>query len=69
MERFTLKNGRHIILLAEGRLINIGGANLHPSFAMSIAFTGLMLALIEMWTKAGHYAVGVHLLPKKVSCY
>jgi adenosylhomocysteinase len=38
----------------------------HPSFVMSNSFTNQVLAQIELWTKPGHYAVGVHMLPKKV---
>lgn len=66
VDRYTLKNGRHIILLAEGRLVNLGCAHGHPSFVMSNSFTNQVLAQIELWTKQGQYKLGVHLLPKKV---
>jgi len=66
VDRYTLANGRHVILLAEGRLCNLGCATGHPSFVMSNSFTNQVLAQIELWTKPGHYAVGVHLLPKKL---
>jgi len=66
VDRYTLKNGRHIILLAEGRLVNLGCAMGHPSFVMSNSFTNQVLAQIELWTKAEQYEVGVHILPKKL---
>ena len=61
-----LKNGRHLILLAEGRLVNLGCAHGHPSFVMSNSFTNQVLAQIELWTKQGQYSVDVHILPKKL---
>jgi adenosylhomocysteinase len=64
VDRYTLKNGRHIILLAEGRLVNLGCAMGHPSFVMSNSFTNQVLAQVELWTKKGKYPLGVHLLPK-----
>lgn len=64
VDRYTLKNGRHIILLAEGRLVNLGCAHGHPSFVMSNSFTNQVLAQIELWTKHSEYKVGVHVLPK-----
>nr|QBH73864.1 adenosylhomocysteinase [Brunneria borealis] len=66
VDRYKLSNGRHIILLAEGRLVNLGCAMGHPSFVMSNSFTNQVLAQIELWTKPGEYAVGVHMLPKKL---
>lgn len=66
VDRYTLKNGRHIILLAEGRLVNLGCAHGHPSFVMSNSFTNQVLAQIELWTKAGQYPIGVHFLKKKL---
>ncbi|XP_064610315.1 adenosylhomocysteinase A-like [Liolophura sinensis] len=64
VDRYTLKSGRHIILLAEGRLVNLGCAHGHPSFVMSNSFTNQVLAQIELWTKK--YELGVHFLPKKL---
>ena len=61
-----MKNGRHVILLAEGRLVNLGCAMGHPSFVMSNSFTNQVLAQIELWTKQGQYDIGVHFLPKKL---
>jgi len=66
VERYTMKNGRHIILLAEGRLVNLGCAHGHPSFVMSNSFTNQVLAQIELWTKTSEYKLGVHMLPKKL---
>ena len=67
VERYTMKNGRHLILLAEGRLVNLGCAMGHPSFVMSNSFTNQVLAQIELWTKSDQYKVAVHILPKKVN--
>lgn len=66
VDRYRLPNGNHIILLAEGRLVNLGCAMGHPSFVMSTSFSNQVLAQIELWTKPGEYAVGVHILPKKL---
>jgi len=66
VDRYLLSNGRHIILLAEGRLVNLGCAMGHPSFVMSNSFTNQVLAQIELWTKASEYTVDVHILPKKL---
>lgn len=67
VDRYTLSNGRHIIVLAEGRLVNLGCAMGHPSFVMSNSFTNQVLAQIELWTKKeGEYPIGVHMLPKKL---
>jgi adenosylhomocysteinase len=64
---WELKNGRHIIVLAEGRLVNLGCAQGHPSFVMSSSFTNQVLAQIELWTdKSGKYPIGVYMLPKKL---
>merc|ERR1711962_193973 len=51
VDRYTLENGRHIILLASGRLVNLGCATGHPSFVMSASFTNQTLAQIDLWTK------------------
>ena len=61
-----MKNGRHIILLAEGRTVNLGCAHGHPSFVMSNSFTNQVLAQIELWKNPGKYPIGIHLLPKEV---
>jgi adenosylhomocysteinase len=60
----TMKNGKQIILLAEGRLVNLGCATGHPSFVMSNSFTNQTLAQIELWNKSGEYENAVYTLPK-----
>ncbi len=57
-------NGKDIILLAEGRLVNLGCATGHPSFVMSNSFTNQTLAQIELWNNAGNYKNEVYMLPK-----
>jgi adenosylhomocysteinase len=67
VDRYTLSNGRHIILLASGRLVNLGCAMGHPSFVMSTSFCNQVLAQIELFTSPpDKYPLGVHILPKKV---
>lgn len=66
VDRYELPNGSHIILLAQGRLVNLGCATGHPSFVMSNSFTNQVLAQIELWTRHEDYAVGVYILPKKL---
>jgi adenosylhomocysteinase len=72
VDRFTMKSGRHIILLAEGRLVNLGCAHGHPSFVMSNSFCNQVLAQIELWTNRTNdkYPKGqqkeVFLLPKEL---
>ncbi|CEI98410.1 Putative Adenosylhomocysteinase [Rhizopus microsporus] len=66
VDRFTMKNGKHIILLAEGRLVNLGCATGHPSFVMSNSFCNQVLAQITLWTEPEKWTVGVHVLPKKL---
>lgn len=64
VDRYTLSNGRHIIVLADGRLVNLGCAKGHPSFVMSTSFTNQVLAQISLWTETKKYSIGVHVLPK-----
>jgi len=64
VDRYKLSNGRHIILLASGRLVNLGCAHGHPSFVMSNSFTNQVLAQLELWQKHENYKVGVFVLPK-----
>jgi len=67
VDRYLMKNGRHIILLAEGRLVNLGCATGHPSFVMSCSFTNQVLAQIELWTKPDSYKrPSLSMLPKKL---
>jgi len=64
VDRFTMASGRHIILLAEGRLVNLGCGTGHPSFVMSCSFTNQVLAQIALWTTPEKFPLGVHMLPK-----
>jgi len=67
VDRYTFpETGRSIILLAEGRLVNLGCATGHPSFVMSNSFTNQTLAQIALWTEPENYPLGVHVLPKKL---
>jgi adenosylhomocysteinase len=63
VDKYTV-NGKDVILLAEGRLVNLGCATGHPSFVMSNSFTNQVLAQIELWTNAGNYENKVYTLPK-----
>lgn len=64
VDKYRFPDGKEIILLAEGRLVNLGCANGHPSFVMSTSFTNQVLAQIELWTNLSKYPLGVHVLPK-----
>jgi len=66
VDRFKLANGKHIILLAEGRLVNLGCASGHPSFVMSFSFTNQVLAQLALWQTPEKYPLGVHFLPKEL---
>ncbi|KAJ3476815.1 hypothetical protein NLI96_g10895 [Meripilus lineatus] len=66
VDRFTMPSGRHIILLAEGRLVNLGCATGHPSFVMSCSFANQVLAQIALWTRTSDFPLGVHMLPKEL---
>ncbi len=66
VDRYTFPGGNSILLLAEGRLVNLGCATGHPSFVMSNSFTNQVLAQIALWTAEEKYPLGVHLLPKKL---
>ncbi|MEQ1688712.1 MAG: adenosylhomocysteinase, partial [Sphingopyxis sp.] len=57
-------DGKQIIILSKGRLVNLGNATGHPSFVMSASFTNQTLAQIELWTRAEHYGNDVYVLPK-----
>jgi adenosylhomocysteinase len=59
VDRYTMPSGRHVILLAEGRLVNLGCATGHPSWVMSCSFTNQVLAQIALWTDNASYPVGV----------
>jgi adenosylhomocysteinase len=64
VDHITLPSGNRIILLAEGRLVNLGCATGHPSFVMSNSFTNQVLAQIELFTKGAEYGKEVYVLPK-----
>ena len=64
VDRYTFPSGRSILLLAEGRLVNLGCATGHPSFVMSNSFTNQVIAQIALWTEPDKYPVGVYTLPK-----
>jgi adenosylhomocysteinase len=64
VHEWQLPNGRSILLLSEGRLMNLGNATGHPSFVMSNSFTNQVLAQIEIFTNGSAYPLGVHMLPK-----
>ncbi len=64
VDMWTFPDGHTVIVLSEGRLLNLGNATGHPSFVMSNSFTNQVLAQIELFTKAADYPVGVHTLPK-----
>jgi len=66
VDRYTFTNGKSIILLAEGRLVNLGCAHGHPSFVMSNSFCNQVMAQIELWNNHENYSLDVHLLPKKL---
>jgi adenosylhomocysteinase len=64
VDMIEMPSGNRIILLSEGRLLNLGNATGHPSFVMSASFTNQVLAQIELWTKGADYTPGVYILPK-----
>ncbi len=64
VDHVVFPDGKRLIVLAEGRLVNLGCATGHPSFVMSASFTNQVMAQIELWTQPGKYPVGVYVLPK-----
>ncbi|WP_212522936.1 adenosylhomocysteinase [Actibacterium sp. MT2.3-13A] len=64
VDMIEMPSGARIILLSEGRLLNLGNATGHPSFVMSASFTNQVLAQIELWTRGEEYANEVYILPK-----
>ncbi|MBJ25264.1 MAG: adenosylhomocysteinase [Flavobacteriaceae bacterium] len=64
VDLYTLKNDKQIIVLAEGRLVNLGCATGHPSFVMSNSFTNQTLAQIELWKNSDKYENKIYMLPK-----
>ncbi len=66
VDRYTFPSGRSIILLSEGRLVNLGCATGHPSFVMSNSFTNQVMAQLALWNEGEKYPLGVHRLPKEL---
>ena len=66
VDRYTFPDGHSILVLAEGRLVNLGCATGHPSFVMCSSFTNQVLAQLALWTETEKYPLGVHVLPKKL---
>jgi adenosylhomocysteinase len=66
VDEFVFPDGHSVIVLAEGRLLNLGCATGHPSFVMSCSFSNQVLAQIELFTKTGNYPTGVYVLPKQL---
>ncbi len=64
VDEWVFADGHSVIVLSEGRLLNLGNATGHPSFVMSNSFTNQVIAQIELFTHAADYPVGVHVLPK-----
>jgi adenosylhomocysteinase len=64
VDEYVFPDGHSVIVLAEGRLLNLGCATGHPSFVMSFSFANQVLAQIELFARSGQYPIGVHLLPK-----
>ncbi|HYK68535.1 MAG TPA: adenosylhomocysteinase, partial [Streptosporangiaceae bacterium] len=64
VDEWTFADGHSVIVLSEGRLLNLGNATGHPSFVMSNSFTNQVIAQVELFTKTHEYALDVHVLPK-----
>jgi len=66
VDKYVYPDGKAIVLLAEGRLVNLGCATGHPSFVMSNSFTNQVLGQLALWNEIEKYDVGVHMLPKEL---
>ncbi len=66
VDKYTFPDGKAIIVLAEGRLVNLGCANGHPSFVMSNSFTNQVMAQLALWQEPDRFELGVHRLPKEL---
>ncbi|MBN71321.1 MAG: adenosylhomocysteinase [Gimesia sp.] len=66
VDKFVYPDGKAIIVLAEGRLVNLGCATGHPSFVMSNSFTNQVIGQIELWNNEDQYEIGVYMLPKQL---
>ena len=65
-DEWIFPDGHSVLVLAEGRLLNLGCATGHPSFVMSASFTNQVLAQLELWQRHGHYEKKVYVLPKEL---
>ena len=66
VDQYLLSNGKRILLLANGRVVNLGCATGHPSFVMSNSFSNQVFAQIALWTANPPFPIGVHRLPKRL---
>ncbi|WP_299464913.1 adenosylhomocysteinase [uncultured Gimesia sp.] len=66
VDKFVFPDGKAIIVLAEGRLVNLGCATGHPSFVMSNSFSNQVIGQLELWNESDKYEIGVYMLPKKL---
>ena len=66
VDKFVFPDGKGILVLAEGRLVNLGCATGHPSFVMSNSFTNQVVAQLALWQNHKDYPLGVHVLPKEL---
>ncbi len=66
VDKYTFADGRSLLILAEGRLVNLGCATGHPSFVMSTSFSNQVLAQLALWNETKKYPLGVHVLPKQL---
>jgi adenosylhomocysteinase len=64
VDEWSFEDGHSVIVLSEGRLLNLGNATGHPSFVMSNSFTNQVIAQVELFTRTDQYPLGVHVLPK-----
>jgi len=64
VDKFVFPDGKALIVLAEGRLVNLGCATGHPSFVMSNSFTNQVIGQLELWNETDKYEIGVYMLPK-----
>tara|TARA_R110002111_G_scaffold255157_1_gene321251 strand:+ start:36928 stop:38259 length:1332 start_codon:yes stop_codon:yes gene_type:complete len=66
VDKFVFPDGKAVIVLAEGRLVNLGCATGHPSFVMSNSFSNQVIGQLELWNESDKYEIGVYMLPKKL---
>ncbi len=66
VDKYSFEDGHSVVILAEGRLVNLGCATGHPSFVMSNSFTNQVMAQLALWNDSDKYDLGVHVLPKKL---